>query len=54
MGKLINDAQSDTNIKVILLHGGKYFSSGNNIQVLAKGGMKSKEEKIQVASQGIF
>jgi len=35
IAKLINDAQSDTTIKAILLHGGKFYSSGNDITVLA-------------------
>lgn len=36
VAKLINAAQTDPNIKVILLHGGRYFGSGNNLKDMAK------------------
>lgn len=44
LAKIINDAQTDEKIKVILLHGGKFFSSGNNLSVMASMGSLSKEE----------
>ena len=38
MSQIINAAQKDEKIKVILLHGGKYYSSGNDLKALMKGG----------------
>lgn len=37
LGILINQASEDPAVKVILLHGGKYYGSGNNLKALAKG-----------------
>lgn len=31
--KLIEQCQEDEDVKVILLHGGRYFSSGNDLSV---------------------
>ena len=42
---LINEAQKDTSIKVILFHGGRYFSSGNNLSVLT-GAAKTGDPKV--------
>jgi len=36
MAKIINGVQSDKNVKVIVLHGGSYYSSGNELSALAK------------------
>ena len=35
MARLVAKAQSDTSIKVILIHGGLFYSSGNDISRLA-------------------
>jgi enoyl-CoA hydratase/carnithine racemase len=53
MAKIITDAQSDTNVKVILLHGGKYFSSGNNLTNL-KDGLGNPEAMQKYGKAGIF
>ena len=34
MSKIITAAQTDEKVKVILIHGGKYFSSGNDLKAL--------------------
>jgi enoyl-CoA hydratase/carnithine racemase len=34
---LIDKASEDPTVKVILLHGGKYYGSGNNLKGLMKG-----------------
>ena len=44
MADAINAAQVDEEVKVILIHGGFYFSSGNDISALAAGGSLSPEE----------
>ena len=36
MSRLINDAQDNPDIQVILIHGGLYYSSGNDISKLMK------------------
>ena len=33
MATKINEAQNDENVKVILIHGGKFFSTGNDVSV---------------------
>ena len=38
MASLINKAQDDKNIKAILIHGGAFFGSGNDIAALASAG----------------
>lgn len=53
MARLINNAQTDTSIKVILLHGGKYYSAGNNLDVLTSAG-GDKEKEIKYGTEGIF
>ena len=35
MGECFKEANSDDNIKVILIHGGRNYSSGNNVGVLS-------------------
>lgn len=47
MANAINSAQADPDVKVILLHGGFYFSSGNDISALAAGGSLSPEEQLR-------
>ena len=34
MSQMINNAQNDPKIKVILIHGGKFYSSGNDLKPL--------------------
>lgn len=49
--QLILDAQADENVKVILLHGGNFFSSGNDLSMFA---MKMKPaEAIEYAETGV-
>ena len=36
MSRLINEAQDNPDIKVILVHGGLFYSSGNDISALTK------------------
>lgn len=45
MTHLIEAAQTDNKTKVILIHGGPFFSSGNDISALASGGSMSDAEK---------
>ena len=45
MCELITKAQDDKKIKVILIHGGKFFGSGNDIAALAGMAGVSKEEQ---------
>ena len=35
VAEIINAAQDNKNIKVIMLHGGKFYSSGNDISAFA-------------------
>jgi len=44
MTKLIVDAQENEDIKVILLHGGAFFSSGNDLGAFAKAFKKGDME----------
>ena len=43
IGDLHIKADKDPNIKVILLHGGRYFSSGNDLSMFMKMGGDSDE-----------
>lgn len=52
IGFLIEKAQKDENVKVILFHGGSFFSSGNDISRLASGGDLTEEEKILAMETG--
>ena len=46
----INKAQDDDNVKVILIHGGSYFSAGNDLTAMAKGmGQEKAQEKLDYA-----
>lgn len=53
MSQIINAAQKDDSIKVILLHGGKYYSSGNDLKALMKGG-SNPEDMAKDGAIGIF
>lgn len=53
MTKLIVDAQENEDIKVILLHGGAFFSSGNDLGAFAKAFKKGDmEAMLEEASNG--
>ena len=49
--ELINAAQEDENIKVILLHGGNFFSSGNDLSMFAK--KMTPMERLQLMDTGV-
>jgi len=49
--ELVKQAEEDNDIKVILLHGGKYFSSGNDISLFIKSG--DPDEKKAAAKYGV-
>lgn len=51
---MITDAQTNKSIKVILIHGGKYFSSGNNLSALTSSVKKGKEATEKEGRYGIF
>lgn len=53
ISKLINDAQNDEKVKVILIHGGKFFSSGNDLSLLVGMRDKTKEEQRTQGLDGI-
>ena len=54
MAKLVFDAQNDDTVKVILFHGGPYFSAGNDVSVLGKFVAKDfgEEEKWKALAHG--
>ena len=53
MGRLVNAAQDDPDVKVIFIHGGLFYSSGNDLSVLAGMGSMEGDEKINAASFGV-
>ena len=53
MGRLIQAAQDDKNIKVIFIHGGLFYCSGNELKVLAEFGAMERDEMIDKASHGV-
>ena len=53
MSKIITAAQTDEKVKVILIHGGKYFSSGNDLKALMAGGGDT-ETMVKNGKWGIF
>lgn len=54
MGRLINSAQDDENVKVIFVHGGLFFSAGNELDILASGATNfEKDELTDKAALGI-
>ena len=53
MARLINAAQDDKDIKVIFIHGGLFYCSGNELKVLAEFGMLEGDDKINQASYGV-
>ena len=54
MARLIEAAQSDVNIKVILIHGGLYYCSRNDLSALAQSGSMEEEEKIEAVHMGAY
>lgn len=42
MAELLTAANTDDSIKVILLHGGRFFSSGNDLSMFVKPGQTPK------------
>lgn len=50
MARLIEKAQNDTSIKVIFIHGGKTYTSGNDLSVFLKYADATKEEQRDVSS----
>ena len=52
MGRLVQKAADDENIKVILIHGGLFYTSGNDLTVLMSGASMEDEEKVNLASDG--
>ena len=53
MCRLIEAAQTDDEIKVIFIHGGLFYSSGNDLSVLAQSGSLKGDEKINQSSLGV-
>ena len=53
MGRLIQAAQTDEDIKVIFIHGGLFYCSGNDLSVLSGMGSMDGDEKINAASHGV-
>ena len=50
LGILINQASQDPAVKVILLHGGKYYGAGNNLKGLMKG-LEGDEKRTEEVSR---
>ena len=54
MARLIQAAQNDEEIKVIFIHGGLFYCSGNDLSVLTNlNAIKEKDEKVNVMSRGV-
>ena len=53
MARLVQAAQEDTSVKVIFIHGGLFYSSGNELKILADIGRLEGEEKVNAASYGV-
>ncbi len=54
MARLINAAQNNEEIKVIFIHGGLFYNSGNDLSALAEMGSTDDEElKINASSLGV-
>lgn len=51
MTEVIKSAQTDDNVKVILLHGGRFFSSGNDLSAFFTA--KTEEEMRQMGRHGV-
>jgi len=54
MGRLIDAAQSNEEIKVIFIHGGLFYNSGNDLSALAQmGGSADDDQKLDASSLGV-
>lgn len=53
IGKIVTGAQKDENVKVILVHGGLSFCSGNDLSKLADSTPRTEEEKNDLMSEGV-
>ena len=53
MCRLVEAAQTNDEIKVIFIHGGLFYSSGNDLSVLAGSQSLEGEEKINASSKGV-
>ena len=53
MGSLINAAQNDPTVKVIFIHGGLFYCSGNELAILTDIVKMSGDEKVNTASLGV-
>ena len=52
MARLVQAAQSDKNIKVIFIHGGLFYCSGNELTALADSAGLEREEQLNRSSYG--
>lgn len=53
MVELINNASKDPNVKAILIHGGRFFSSGNELQNLIRAVKEGKEAVFKMGDDGV-
>ena len=53
LAEVIHLAEADEEVKVIMLHGGKYYSSGNDISIFMQAAGESIDELKKQAKQGI-
>lgn len=53
MARAIDAAQSDDAIKVIFIHGGLFYCSGNDLAALMQGGADGQEAMIEHGSLGV-
>ena len=53
MARVVQAAQDDKNVKVILVHGGLFYGAGNELKLLTEIGRLEGEEKVNVASLGV-
>ena len=53
IGRVINDAQNDENVKVIFIHGGLFYGSGNDLKLLSRNGKIPKDEYLEESSLAV-
>lgn len=53
IANLINSVQNDSSVKVILLHGGKYYSSGNDLTSFRQMVTGNKEDIIKLTEHSL-
>merc|ERR1712166_1158202 len=51
IAEIVTAAQTDDNVKVILLHGGSFFSSGNDLSMFMK--PMTDEERLHIMHNGV-